>query len=168
MHKEAAVGTTPSNPIQHVGIIVTENHTFDNYFGQRRSNGRPIRSQDDAVGVGALTASSGWRKGLLRVGVIGPSELDGHRNSPSVADQMTFAAGFGTVGGIRSRLPPPKLPESNCRPRRPATNQYPQSSNEKCRRLATDLTTDEAMVASAHRRFSEQIVRKIDSVCSSK
>ena len=33
MHKEAAVGTTPSNPIQHVVIIVKENHTFDNYFG---------------------------------------------------------------------------------------------------------------------------------------
>jgi len=33
MHKEAAVATTPSNPIQHVGIIVAENHTFDNYFG---------------------------------------------------------------------------------------------------------------------------------------
>jgi hypothetical protein len=24
----------PNNPIEHVGIIVKENHTFDNYFGR--------------------------------------------------------------------------------------------------------------------------------------
>ena len=45
---------------------------------------------------------------LLRVVTIGPGELDGQRNSVSVADQMTFAAQLGPVSGIRSCLTPPK------------------------------------------------------------
>jgi hypothetical protein len=41
---------------------------------------------------------------------------------------MTFAAQRGPVGWIRSGLAPRKLPGSNCRPRRPATNQSPRSA----------------------------------------
>ena len=37
-------------------------------------------------------------EGLLRVVMISPGELDGQRYSPSVADQMTFAAQLGSVG----------------------------------------------------------------------
>jgi hypothetical protein len=47
-------------------------------------------------------------KGLLRVVAVGPSELNGEWNSPSVANQMTFAAQLGPVGWIRSRLAAPK------------------------------------------------------------
>jgi hypothetical protein len=55
-----------------------------------------------------------WRNGinesecLLRVVTIGPRELDGQRNSPSVADQMALAAEFGSVCGIGTCLKPPK------------------------------------------------------------
>jgi len=45
---------------------------------------------------------------LLRVVTIGSGQLNGQRNSPSVADQMTLAAQLGPVGWIRSRLQPPK------------------------------------------------------------
>ena len=45
---------------------------------------------------------------LLRVVAIGPSELDGQRNSASVANQMTLAAQLGPVGGIGTCLKPPK------------------------------------------------------------
>lgn len=47
-------------------------------------------------------------KCLLRVVAVGPSELNGQRNSPCVADQMTFAAQLGPVGGIGTGLKPPK------------------------------------------------------------
>lgn len=47
-------------------------------------------------------------KGLLRVVAVGSGELNGERNPATVADQMTFAAQFGPIGGIRSRLLPPK------------------------------------------------------------
>ena len=47
-------------------------------------------------------------EGLLRIVTISAGELNGQRDSPSVANQMTFAAELGTVGRIRSRLGPPK------------------------------------------------------------
>ena len=55
----------------------------------------------------------GWdgvneREGLLRVVAVGSSELNGLRNPSFVADQMTFAAQLGPVGGIRPRLQPLK------------------------------------------------------------
>ena len=62
-------------------------------------------------------------EGLLRVVAVGPSELNGQWNPATVADQMALAAQLGPVGGIRSRLQPPNLPGSNCRPRPPVTNQ---------------------------------------------
>ena len=48
------------------------------------------------------------RERLLRVVTIGPGELDCQRNAPTVANQMTFAAEFGSVGRIRTCLSPPK------------------------------------------------------------
>jgi hypothetical protein len=47
-------------------------------------------------------------KCLLRVVTIGPRELDGQWNSSPIADQMTLAAEFGSVGRIRACLSPPK------------------------------------------------------------
>ena len=47
-------------------------------------------------------------EGLLRVIAIGPRELNGQRNSASIADQMALAAQLGPIGWIRSRLVPPK------------------------------------------------------------
>jgi hypothetical protein len=97
----------------------------------RHNHGRPIRSPDDAVGVPALSLQA-WDginqcERLLRVVTIGSGQLNGERNSPCVADQMTFAAQLGPVSRVRSGLPPQKLPRSNCRPRRPATNQSPRN-----------------------------------------
>ena len=76
------------------------------------------------------------RKGLLRVVTIGPNELNGQRNSPSVADQMTFAAQLGPVGWIRSRLQPPKtarivLPSTMVRDQSISPQRASQSSKEK-------------------------------------
>jgi hypothetical protein len=48
------------------------------------------------------------RKRFLRVVTIGPGEVNGQRNSASVANQMTLAAELRSVGGIRTRLKPPK------------------------------------------------------------
>ena len=48
------------------------------------------------------------RERLLRVITIGSGQLNGERNSPCVADQMTFAAQLGPVSRVRSCLPPPK------------------------------------------------------------
>jgi hypothetical protein len=48
------------------------------------------------------------RERLLRVVSVGPRELNGQRNSLSVANQMPLAAKFGSIGGVRSRLAPPK------------------------------------------------------------
>ena len=45
---------------------------------------------------------------LLRVVTIGSGQLNNERNPATVADQMTFAAQLGPVGGIRSGLQPPK------------------------------------------------------------
>jgi len=45
---------------------------------------------------------------LLRIVTIGSGQLNSERNPAAVADQMTFAAQLGPVGGIRSRLQPPK------------------------------------------------------------
>ena len=45
---------------------------------------------------------------LLRIVTIGPGQLNGERNSPCVADYMTFAAQLGPVSRARSCLPPPK------------------------------------------------------------
>ena len=64
---------------------------------------------------------------LLRVVTIGSGQLNGERNSPCVADQMTFAAQRGRSVGFGPVCRPQKLPGSNCRPRRPATNQSPRS-----------------------------------------
>jgi hypothetical protein len=75
------------------------------------NHGRPIGSQDDCAVVLALLASLGWRqpgRGLLRIVTIGSSQLNSERNPATVANQMTFAAHPGSVGGIRSRLQPPK------------------------------------------------------------
>ena len=47
-------------------------------------------------------------EGLLRVVTIGSGQLNSERNPASVADQMTFAAQLGPVGGIRACLHPPK------------------------------------------------------------
>ena len=58
----------------------------------------------------SLQAWDGVNKceGLLRVVTIGSGQLNGERDSATVADQMTFAAQLGPVGWIRSRLQPPK------------------------------------------------------------
>ena len=48
------------------------------------------------------------RERLLRVVSVGPRELNGQRNSLSVANQMPLAAKLGSIGGVRSRLAPPK------------------------------------------------------------
>jgi hypothetical protein len=58
-------------------------------------------------------ALQGWNginqcKGLLRIITIGPRELDGERNTTTVANQMTLAAELGPIGGIGTRLLPPK------------------------------------------------------------
>ena len=45
---------------------------------------------------------------LLRVVTIGARELDGERNTTTVANQMTLAAELGPIGGIGTRLLPPK------------------------------------------------------------
>jgi hypothetical protein len=60
-----------------------------------------------------LLSLQGWDgidewEGLLRVVTIGSGELDSQRYSPTIANQMTLAAQFGSVGGIGSSLPPPK------------------------------------------------------------
>ncbi len=75
-------------------------------------------------------------KGLLRVVAVGPSELNGEWNSPSVANQMTFAAQLGPVGWIRSRLQPPKtawieLPSTTARDQSISPQRASQSSKEK-------------------------------------
>ena len=71
---------------------------------QRRNHGRLLQSQDDAVSVPALPAS--WDgvnqcKRLLLVITAIPSELNGQRNSPSVAGQMTFATRLRVAGKMR-------------------------------------------------------------------
>ena len=47
-------------------------------------------------------------EGLQRVVTIGTGELNGQRDSPSVANQMTLAAELRSVSRIRSCLSPPK------------------------------------------------------------
>ena len=47
-------------------------------------------------------------EGLLRIVPIGSGQLNGERNSPSVADQMALAAQLGPISRVRSRLQPPK------------------------------------------------------------
>ena len=47
-------------------------------------------------------------EGLLRVVTIGPGQLNGERNPLTVANQMTLAAKFRSVGRIRACLKPPK------------------------------------------------------------
>jgi len=42
---------------------------------------------------------------LLRVVTIGSGQLNGERNSPCVADQMTFAAQLGPVSRVPSAAP---------------------------------------------------------------
>jgi hypothetical protein len=48
------------------------------------------------------------RECLLRIILVGTGEEDCERNSPSIANQMTFAARFCSVSWIRSCLPPQK------------------------------------------------------------
>jgi hypothetical protein len=47
-------------------------------------------------------------EGLLRIVAIGACELDGERNTTTVADQMALAAQLRSVSRIRSCPPPPK------------------------------------------------------------
>ncbi len=47
-------------------------------------------------------------EGLLRVVRIGPGELNGQRDSPSVANQMTLAAELRSVARVGTCLKPPK------------------------------------------------------------
>jgi hypothetical protein len=47
-------------------------------------------------------------QGLLRPVTIASGHLNGERNSPSVADQMGFAAQLGSISRVRSRLELPK------------------------------------------------------------
>jgi hypothetical protein len=73
---------------------------------------------------------------LLQVVTIGSGQLNGERNSPCVADQMTFAAQLGPVSRVRSRLPPPKsarieLPSTTARDQSISPQRDSQSSNEK-------------------------------------
>ena len=48
------------------------------------------------------------RECLLRVVAISTGELNGQRNSVSVANHMALAAQLGPIGRIRARLLPPK------------------------------------------------------------
>jgi hypothetical protein len=68
------------------------------------------------------------RKGLLRVVTIGPGKLNDQRNSSPVANQMTLAAELYPVGGVGTRLKPPKPLLRNYRPRPPVTNQSARSA----------------------------------------
>jgi hypothetical protein len=76
-------------------------------------------------------------EGLSRVIAIGPRELNRQRNSASIANQMALAAAqLGPVGGIRSRLQPPKtarieLPSTTARDQSISPQRESQSSNEK-------------------------------------
>jgi hypothetical protein len=71
---------------------------------------------EQAIGTMAWTSSlslQGWDginqcECLLRVVAIGPGKLKGQLNSAPVANQMTLAAKFGSVGGIGTCLKPPK------------------------------------------------------------
>ncbi len=45
---------------------------------------------------------------LLRVVTVGSGKLNSQWNSIAVTNQMTLAAEFGPIGGIRARLLPPK------------------------------------------------------------
>ena len=49
-----------------------------------------------------------WQS-LLRVVAVGSGQFNCEGNTATVADQMALAAQLGPVGGIRSRLQPPKL-----------------------------------------------------------
>src|SRR5258708_12369769 len=74
---------------------------------------------------------------LLRVVTIGSGQLNGERNSPCVADQMTFAAQLGPVSRVRSRLPPPKtarikLPSTTPPDQSISPHPDTQSTNQKC------------------------------------
>jgi len=76
------------------------------------------------------------RKRLLRIVTIRAGELDGKWYTATVADQMTFAAQLGPVGGIRSRLQPPKtarieLPSTTARDQSISPQRASQSSKEK-------------------------------------
>ena len=78
---------------------------------------------------------------LLRVVTVGSGELNSQWNSTPVANQMTLAAQFGPVGGIRSRLWPPKTArteqlsttarDQSIRPTRPS-----QSNSDKVNQIA--------------------------------
>ena len=48
------------------------------------------------------------RERLLRVVAVGPSELDGQRDSASIANHMTLAAELRSVGRVGTCLKPPK------------------------------------------------------------
>jgi hypothetical protein len=58
-------------------------------------------------------ALQGWDginqcEGLLRIIAIRARELDGERKTTTVTNQMSLATEFGSVGGIGTRLKPPK------------------------------------------------------------
>ena len=83
----------------------------------------------------------GWNSvnqcdGLLRIVTICLRQLNGERNPTTVADQMALAAQLGPVGGIRSRLQPPKtarieLPSTTARDQSISPQRASQSSKEK-------------------------------------
>ena len=73
---------------------------------------------------------------MPRVVTIGPGELNRQWNSAPVANQMTLAAEFGSVGRIGTRLLPPKtarmeLPSMTARDQSICPHRASQSSKTK-------------------------------------
>jgi len=76
------------------------------------------------------------RECLLRVVTVCPGELNDQRNSASVANQMTLAAEFRSVGGVGTCLKPPKtarteLPSTTARDQSICPQRASQSSKTK-------------------------------------
>jgi len=64
---------------------------------------------------------------LLRVVTVGSGELNHERNTAPVVNQMALTAQLGPVGGIRSRLGPPKTARTEL----PSTTALDQSIRPK-------------------------------------
>ena len=105
-----AAARSPTTPIQHVIIIVGENHSFDNLFGTYRP--RPGQTVDNLLSKGIVTANGNPGRNFARARQrIGLSQNVYTAETASVGAYQTLPQPYTTYGiGLPQGVPDKRFP----------------------------------------------------------
>jgi acid phosphatase len=109
-----AFAKSPATPIQHVIIVVGENHTFDNLFGTYKP--RPGQAVDNLLSKGIVNEDGSpgphFEKAKQRIGLDGPRTREYLAETPSVGAYATLPQPYTTYGiGLPQGVPDDRFPK---------------------------------------------------------